>query len=74
MLPHDSAPVSVLLADTYLLGRRLGGGGMSEIFEATHARLPGRFAVKILAPDLAGNQEAFARFCREAEILSELRH
>lgn len=74
MLPHDSAPGSVLLADTYLLGRRLGGGGMSEIFEATHARLPGHFAVKILAPDLAGNQEAFARFCREAEILSELRH
>jgi eukaryotic-like serine/threonine-protein kinase len=77
MLSHDSAPAwagSVLLADTYLLGRRLSGGGMSETFEATHARLPGRFAVKILAPDLAGNREAFARFCREAEILSELRH
>jgi len=77
MLSHDSAPAwagSVLLADTYLLGRRLSRGGTSETFEATHARLPGRFAVKILAPDLAGNREAFARFCREAEILSELRH
>ena len=77
MLSHDSAPAwagTVLLADTYLLGRRLSRGEMSEIFEATHARLPGRFAVKILAPDLVGNREAFARFCREAEIMSELRH
>ncbi len=76
-LSHESGPVwagSVPLGDTYILGRLIRRGGMSEIFEATHARLPGRFAVKILAPQLVGNREAFARFCREAEILSELRH
>jgi eukaryotic-like serine/threonine-protein kinase len=76
-LSYDNGPAwagSVLLADTYLLGRLIGRGGMSETFEATHARLPGRFAVKILAPELAGNREAFARFCREAEVMSELRH
>jgi serine/threonine-protein kinase len=64
----------VLLGNTYLLGRRINGGGMGEVFEATHARLPGRYAVKILRPDLVGNREAFARFCREAEVMSELRH
>ncbi len=64
----------VLLADTYLLGRRISRGGMGEVFEATHARLPGRFAVKILLPELTGHREAFARFCREAEVMSELRH
>ena len=47
---------------------------MGEVFEATHARLPGRYAVKILRPELVGNREAFARFCREAEVMSELRH
>jgi serine/threonine-protein kinase len=47
---------------------------MGEVYEATHVRLPGRFAVKILLPDLLANPEAFARFCREAEIMSELRH
>jgi len=47
---------------------------MGEVFEATHARLPGRYAVKILRPELLGNREAFARFCREAEVMSELRH
>jgi serine/threonine protein kinase len=76
-LSHESGPLwagSVPLGDTYILGRLIRRGGMSEIFEATHARLPGRFAVKILAPQQVGNREAFARFCREAEILSELRH
>jgi serine/threonine protein kinase len=62
------------LGDTYLLARRVSRGGMGEVFEATHARLPGRYAVKILLPELVGNREAFARFCREAEVMSELRH
>jgi len=63
-----------LLGNTYLLGQRINLGGMGEVFEATHARLPGRYAVKILRPELLGNREAFARFCREAEVMSELRH
>ncbi len=64
----------ILLGNTYLLGQRINLGGMGEVFEATHARLPGRYAVKILRPELLGNREAFARFCREAEVMSELRH
>ncbi|HVV51003.1 MAG TPA: serine/threonine-protein kinase, partial [Polyangia bacterium] len=65
---------AVLLGGSYLLGRQINRGGMGEVFEATHARLPGRYAVKILRADLLGNREAFARFCREAEVMSELRH
>ncbi len=56
------------------MGRRISSGGMGEVFEATHARLPGRYAVKVLRPELMGNREAFGRFCREAEVMSELRH
>jgi serine/threonine-protein kinase len=63
-----------VLHDTYTLGPRIGQGGMGEVYEASHVRLPGRFAVKILRPDLLTNREAIARFCREAEIMSELRH
>jgi len=63
-----------VLADTYVLGRLMNRGGMGDVFEATHARLPGRYAVKILRAELVGNREAFARFCREAEVMSELRH
>jgi serine/threonine-protein kinase len=69
-----SQPAGTVLGESYRLVRRVGFGGMGEVYEATHVRLPGRFAVKILLPDLLSNQEAFARFCREAEIMSELRH
>ncbi len=51
-----------------------GAGAMGEVYEAQHVRLPGHFAVKLLLPELQGNQDAFARFCREAEIMSQLRH
>ena len=74
--PQQSGPGStgLVLHDTYALGPCIGHGGMGEVYEATHVRLPGRFAVKILRPDLLANQAAVARFCREAEIMSELRH
>jgi serine/threonine protein kinase len=64
----------MVLSGTYRVERRIGHGGMGDVYLASHARLPGRFAVKILLPELIGNPEAFARFCREAEIMSQLRH
>ncbi len=65
---------NVVLGDSYIVGRRIGRGAMGEVYLAQHVRLPGQFAVKLLLPELQGNQDAFARFCREAEIMSQLRH
>jgi eukaryotic-like serine/threonine-protein kinase len=64
----------LVLQDTYTLGERIGQGGMGEVYEATHARLPGRYAVKVLRSNLLTNEDASRRFCREAEIMSALRH
>jgi eukaryotic-like serine/threonine-protein kinase len=76
-LGFDQVPgraTGLVLGDSYMLGRRIGRGAMGEVYEAQHVRLPGHFAVKLLLPELQGNQDAFARFCREAEIMSQLRH
>lgn len=64
----------LVLQDTYTLGALIGKGGMGEVYEATHMRLPGLVAVKVLRPHLLRNEDAFARFCREAEIMSTFRH
>src|SRR5215471_14003740 len=64
----------IVLGESYVVGRRIARGAMGEVYEAAHVRLPGQFAVKLLLPELRGNQDAFARFCREAEIMSQLRH
>ncbi|BEK96798.1 serine/threonine protein kinase [Nocardia seriolae] len=58
----------------YLIERRLGGGGMGEVFLARHPRLPRLVAVKLLARELASQAETRARFEREAELIARLDH
>jgi serine/threonine protein kinase len=63
-----------VLADTYQVLRLVGAGGMGEVYEATHNRLAGRYAVKILLAEIMNRPEIFERFRREAEVTSGLRH
>jgi serine/threonine protein kinase len=63
-----------LLGDTYRIVRRIGGGGMGEVYEARHERLDHRYAVKLLHPSMRDHPEALPRFMREAQITSRLRH
>ncbi|MCC6999260.1 MAG: serine/threonine protein kinase [Deltaproteobacteria bacterium] len=61
-----------VLGGNYRLGRLIGEGGMGSVYEADHVRLPKRFAIKLLNPQVLGNREVFERFQREAMIASEL--
>ncbi len=47
---------------------------MGEVYEATHARLAHRYAVKFLHPGMRDHPEALPRFMREAQVTSRLRH
>jgi serine/threonine protein kinase/ABC-type Fe3+ transport system substrate-binding protein len=64
----------MLLADTYRVVRLIGAGGMGEVYEATHDRLAGRYAVKVLLAEIMSRRDVFQRFRREAEVTSGLRH
>jgi serine/threonine-protein kinase len=59
---------------TYGIIRKVGAGGMGEIYEVSHGRLAGRYAMKVLRPEVAANSEALARFQREAKVTSALQH
>ena len=63
-----------LIEDTYRIVRRIGEGGMGEVYEATHARLSGRYAIKLLLREVASDPTLMARFQREAQVTSSLRH
>ncbi|MES1166183.1 MAG: protein kinase [Verrucomicrobiota bacterium] len=63
-----------VLDGTYRLIRYIGEGGMGRVYEAAHARLAGRYAIKLLLEKLSANPEALARFDREARITSSLQH
>jgi serine/threonine-protein kinase len=47
---------------------------MGVVYEATHARLAGRYAIKVLLRELSERPELRARFDREARITSLLQH
>ncbi|MBN2193661.1 MAG: serine/threonine protein kinase [Polyangiaceae bacterium] len=70
------APVEpgYILSKKYRLVRRLGAGGMGEVWEAHHERTHGEVAIKILLHSLAGNAEARLRFVREARATSHIHH
>jgi serine/threonine protein kinase len=64
-----------VVAETFQVTRLLGRGGMGSVWEASHLRLPGKkVAIKVLHADVAADQEALARFRREAEIATRLGH
>src|SRR3954469_14144128 len=63
-----------LLGQQYQIIRRLGGGGMGDVFLASDIALDRFVAIKVLRPELSSLIETDARFRREARLLSKLNH
>src|SRR5262245_54599548 len=60
--------------DRYQLERRLGNGGMANVYLARDPKLGRRVAVKLLAESLADDDDARRRFEREARLAAKLDH
>ncbi|MFD6388831.1 serine/threonine-protein kinase [Nocardia sp. NPDC060259] len=56
------------------LERVLGRGGMGTVYLARHPRLPRSVALKLLDEKMFGDEEAKARFAREADLAARLDH
>jgi serine/threonine protein kinase len=63
-----------VLQNTYQVVRPIGRGAMGQVYEVLHARLSGRYALKLLTNEAAADPEFLQRFRREAQIVSGLRH
>jgi serine/threonine protein kinase len=72
--PQTGFASGVLLQGTYQILHPLGTGGMGQVYAASHARLPGLFAIKALHKEHARSENAVQRFRGEAEIMAGLRH
>ena len=56
------------------ISRVIGHGGMGIVLEAYDSQLHRTVAVKVLAPELAGDEIARQRFCREARASASITH
>src|SRR5687768_11211049 len=64
-----------ILDARYQLERRLGQGGMGVVFQARHIFLKTAHAIKIILPDLVGNDPMLVtRFRQEALAAAAIRH
>jgi serine/threonine protein kinase/tetratricopeptide (TPR) repeat protein len=54
--------------------RKLGSGGMGDVYEAQDSRLPRSVAIKFLKPAISMDVDAVRRFKREARLASSLNH
>ena len=76
--PADESEVPTLAPGTvlgkYNIIRLLGSGGMGAVYEATHTEIGKKVAIKVLSPLIAAVPGARARFLREAQLTSRVRH
>ncbi len=75
--PTMSGSVPRLKTGEIVLGKykvegALGGGGMGEVFRATHLVLHSRVAIKVLRKSQIGTSDGVARLVREARSLAQI--
>jgi serine/threonine-protein kinase len=79
--PDDGMPTAQtisgepVLEGKYQIEKRLGQGGMGVVYKARHAYLKTHHAIKVILPDLVGNDpQLVTRFRQEALAAAAIRH
>lgn len=78
-MPRDAYSVCVwepglLINEKYRLVRRVGAGGMGEVWAAHHEAIDRHVAIKFPDKELVGRPEIRERFLAEARVLGRLHH
>ncbi|MGH7608198.1 MAG: serine/threonine-protein kinase, partial [Gemmatimonadales bacterium] len=75
---RSAAPASDLVgqvvADRYHVLKKLGEGGMGQVYLAEHVKMGRRSAIKVMNPAMVHDPDAVARFNREAANASRINH
>ena len=82
--PQDGTPlrgrdpkndlVGTVIADRYHVLKKLGEGGMGQVYLAEHLRMKRKSAVKVMHPSMTSDADAIGRFNREASNACQIDH
>lgn len=66
--------VGAIVADRYHVLRKLGEGGMGQVYLAEHVKMGRKSALKVMNPAMVKDADAISRFNREAANASHINH
>ena len=69
-----SSLVGQVVADRYHIVKKLGEGGMGQVYLGEHVKMGRRSAIKVMNPQMVHDPDAVARFNREATNASHISH
>ncbi|HWG52358.1 MAG TPA: protein kinase [Gemmatimonadaceae bacterium] len=70
--PAGSSLVGTIVADRYHILRKLGEGGMGQVYLAEHVKMGRKSAIKVMNPGMSSDTDAIGRFNREAANASRI--
>jgi serine/threonine-protein kinase len=72
--PIDDPLIGRVLSERYRIVRKIGEGGMGCVYQAEHALIEKKIALKVLFQDLTRRADLVARFLQEAKSASRIGH
>jgi eukaryotic-like serine/threonine-protein kinase len=72
--PPAPSLVGEVIDGRYRIFKKLGEGGMGEVYAAEHVHIEKKFALKLLKAEIVSNNEAVKRFQQEARSSSSIKH
>jgi hypothetical protein len=66
--------VGSIVADRYHIMKKLGEGGMGQVYLAEHVKMGRKSALKVMHPGMVKDVDAISRFNREAANASRISH
>jgi len=74
LLSEPRLAAGELLSGRYRIVRRIGRGGMGEVYESEDLELGARVALKLIRPEIASRAQMLDRFKREVYLARQVTH
>ncbi len=73
-VPQRNLAIGSIFASRYQIIEKVGKGGMGEVYKALDREIDEKVALKLLNPDIAGDEKTIERFRSELKLARQISH